>query len=457
MMRHALHAAPGRFRAWLTLDGRLTLAQPLPLVFGAGTLAVAVVFPARWLLFIAYAYLLAVVVAYGWLRLLGPRLTLSRHLRVSWAQVGDELEEIWELRNGAPLPLLWLELDDASTLPGYNARRVVDAAGNDVRRWRTIARCERRGVYRLGPVRARCGDPLGIFAFEWGERAEQRITVYPPIVRLPPLARPSGQRGGLARADLLQVNVTPNVAGVRAYAPGDPPGRLHWPFVARHGSLFVKEFDQERAGALWIVLDLAAGAYPAVAAAAPAFQPAYGHGLRVESAESRPATPVDLAVTLAASLAAQALAEGRAVGLLCDDGRRRLVPPGSGARQLWRILAELVDGEPTGTRPLGELLRYGGGRELDSGGLAVITGALDAAWLPALAERLRGRASGALVLLVAPTLAEAAPCEALLASHGLPTSSFAMGTALPLLNPPRQRGRLRVSPLGRVVREGERR
>src|SRR5690606_8456157 len=99
--------------------------------------------------------------------------------------------------------------------------------------------------------------------------------------------------------------------------------------------------------------------------------------------ESRPANLPDLAITLAASLAAHALAEGRQVGLLCDDGRRRLVPPASGQRQLWRILNELVDGEANGERGLGELLGQGSGlrdANLSGSALVLITGALDAAW-----------------------------------------------------------------------------
>ena len=50
---------------------------------------------------------------------------------------------------------------------------------------------------------------------------------------------------------------------------------------------------------------------------------------------------------LACSLAAQALSEGRAVGLLADDDRQLLVTPGRGPRQLWRILGELVDAQAT--------------------------------------------------------------------------------------------------------------
>lgn len=440
------------------MDGRLTAAHPAILWLAAGAVSLGLLFPSRWLLFTVYAYLLLLLAAYLWARTIGPRLKLTRRLATSWAEVGDELEERWSVANGSPLPLNWLALNDASTLPGYNTRRVVACAAGQVEQWQTVARCERRGVFQLGPLTAELRDPFGLFRFRWREPGVKQLVVYPPLVRLPPAPFPRGQRGGLARADLLQLYATPSVGGVREYAPGDPPGRVHWPLVARHGRLMVKEFDQERAGALWLVLDLHSAAYPPVELAPDATPAAEGHTrssvLSARPTESRPATLVDLAVTLTASLAARALAEGRAVGLLCDDGRRRVVPPGSGPRQLWQIMGELADGAATGGLSLGELLRQGlgpRGGDLAGGALVVVTGALDGAWVPALAAA-GGRMGRALAVLVSADAAAAARCEALLGGHAVPAQSFVLGTPLPLLNPPRQRVTARVTPMGRVIR-----
>lgn len=440
---------------WLTLDGRIRAGRPGALIAAAAVVALALALPSRWMLFLTYAHLLLLLAAYLWVRLVGAGLRLDRQITSSFAQVGDDLEERWSLENRGALPLPWLEVDDGSTLPGYSARRVVSASAGEAEQWRTTARCGRRGVYRLGPLTARLSDPLGLFRFEWRERAERRIVVYPPLVSLPPLPLPRGQRGGVAQADLLQLRATPSVGGLRDYTPGDPPSRIHWPYVARLQRLVVKEFDQERAGALWIVLDLAAAAYPPADPAALAAGRAEGHTqssvVSAVDVDYRPADLADLAITLAASLAARAIAEGRTVGLLCDDGRRRVVSPGSGPRQLWRILNELVDCEASGPRPLAEVLREG--RRLAGSGSAVVvvTGALDAAWLPELAAR-----AGGLALLVAARAPQAAACAELLGRRGIASQVFGLNIALPLVNPPRRRVTARVSPLGRVIKVGER-
>jgi uncharacterized protein (DUF58 family) len=460
---------------WLTLDGRLRPTQPWVFLLGPIALVLALVAPYHGLFVIAYTYLLLVLTMYLWARELGPRVRLRRRLLAEWAQVGDELEEQWELVNEARLPLLWLEIEDASTLPGYAGRRVAATSAGDQQQWLTEARCERRGVYTLGPLTASLSDPFGLFRYEWSDSDVRQIVIYPPLVRLPPLIVPEGQRGGLARADILQQHVTPSVGGLREYVQGDPPSHIHWPTVARTDKLMVKEFDQERAGALWIALDLYAGAYPAAGDERRASSDKRAQLLdgtirngntrgvvfqqsAIQTASSDVSeldSPLELAIVLTCSLASQALAEGRAVGLLADDGRLRLVTPGRGPRQLWRILGTLVDAHAIGALPLGDVIRQGHtarATEVSGTALAVVTPALDGAWLPALASWQRGRAAGALALLIAAGAAQAQPLEARLAASGVLAHTFEVGEPLPLLNPPKPRATARVSPLGKVIR-----
>jgi uncharacterized protein (DUF58 family) len=472
-IRATILAYAQRIWRWLTLDGRLRAAQPWLFLMGPIALTIAVIAPYRGLFVIAYTYVLLVLTMYLWVRELGPRIQLRRHLLVEWAQVGDELEEYWELINNARLPLLWLEIEDASTLPGYSGRRVAAASMGDQRHWTTQARCERRGVYTLGPLVASLSDPFGLFRYEWREDSARQIVIYPPLVQLPALIVPQGQRGGLSRADILQQHVTPSVGGLREYVQGDPPSHIHWPTVAKTDKLMVKEFDQERAGALWIALDLYAGAYrpsdepPDTPQAAHEPTGAIHNGSSTSlifqrsavdalpSGVSKLNSPLELAIVLACSLASQALAEGRAVGLLADDGQLRLVTPGRGPRQLWRILGALVDAQASGVQPLEQVIRQGHAArasEVSGTALAVITPALDGAWLPALAGWQRGRSGGAIALLVAARAAQAQPLEARLATGGVAARTFEVGTPLPLLNPPKPRATARISPLGKVIR-----
>lgn len=455
-------------RLWrnLSLNGHLQLAQRWLLLPGPALLIFALIAPYNGLFFLAYTYILLLLGCYAWVRLSGPRIRLQRHMQREWAQVGDELREQWLLQNNSLLPLLWAEIEDRSTLPGYTGKRVVAAGGGEQHSWLTSALCTQRGVYDLGPLIVRTGDPCGIFRYQWRDSNTRRIVIYPPLLQLPALKLPQGQRGGLARADILQQYVTPSVGGLREYVQGDPPSHIHWPTVARTQRLMVKEFDQERAGALWIVLDLEAAAYSAAEQQAQLFHPspapsAEASAYTQSSVVARPAeasasSPLELAISLACSLAAQALAEGRSVGLLANDGRRRMVMPGQGPRQLWRILSELVDAQASGALALGEVLRQGHtvrATEAAGSALVVVTPALDGAWLPGLANWQRGRPGGALALLIAAQLEHAHGLEARLAVSGVAAHSFEVGVQLPLLTPSKPREQLRVSPLGKIMRD----
>jgi len=129
------------------------------------------------------------------------------------------------------------------------------------------------------------------------------------------------------------------------------------------------------------------------------------------------------------------------------------VQAGRRPRQLWRILEELADVRATGTLPIGDVVR----RERGSGAaLAVITPALDGAWLPALAEWQRGRPGAALAMLIVPAPLRASALEERLAALGALSYVCVVGQPLPLLNPPRPRSTLRISPLGKVIGDARR-
>ena len=260
---------------------------------------------------------------------------------------------------------------------------------------------------------------------------------------------PLGRSGSVARADILRRHTTPDASSVREYAPGDMLNHIHWPTVARTNRLMVKEFDQERAGTLWIALDLCAEAYQESAiTSGTVAAPVSLQSSALPEAPHFWETPLELAVVIAASLAAKALDEERLVGFLADDGRPRLVQAGRGPRQLWRILEELADVRATGTLPIGDVVR----RERGSGtALAVITPALDGAWLPALAEWQRGRPGAALAMLIVPAPLRASALEERLAALGARSYVCVVGQPLPLVNPPRPRATLRISPLGKVI------
>ncbi|MDN2711912.1 DUF58 domain-containing protein [Janthinobacterium sp. SUN118] len=107
------------------------------------------------------------------------------------------------------------------------------------------AAAPQRGWLAAPPVRLSCNFPLGLF-YAWCHwQPEARVLVYPrPEAAAPPLPLPAGM-AQMASQQASATGGTLELAGVRAYQPGDPLQRLAWRQIARHDGehLFSKQFQ----------------------------------------------------------------------------------------------------------------------------------------------------------------------------------------------------------------------
>jgi uncharacterized protein (DUF58 family) len=238
---------------------------------------------------------------------------------------GDSLHEEFVLINGSALPVLWAELEDHSTVPDYEAGRVVACGAQSEMRWKSQVVCKRRGVFSLGPHTVRLQDPFGFFTVVIESSRRDVVLIYPRVVQMPPVLPAKAESQGTDRQRRPLAGVLP-AATIAEYRPGDSLRYVHWASTARTVRLMVKDLEIEPGGDVWIVLDLDA-----------AVQQGNGDNGTLE-----------FGVVVAASVAAQLLheREQRAVGLLAFGGsgpeRVVAVSPGRGNAYLWSILTALA-------------------------------------------------------------------------------------------------------------------
>ena len=309
----------------------------------------------------------------------------TRHIEVSVdrrtdrGQVGQEAQEVIDVRNPYWLPKLWLDVEDPSEMPGHKSRRIIVVPGGRSRNWFVDTALKRRGVFDWGPLRVTGTDPFGLFRRVREFGGAQQILVYPQVVDLPHFQAPPANLPGEGRFRRRTHYVTPNASGIREYAPGDAFNRIHWRSTARTGDIMVKTFELDPASDIWVIVDLEKRVH-------------FGEG--DESTE-------EYAVRVAASICRHFLVQNRSVGLISFGRDLRVIEPERGSNQMTRLLETLAVVRAVGDAPLGNILQEEQRRFGRHTTLIVVTAATDDHWLTAI-QALTQRGVRTAVVLVDP-------------------------------------------------------
>lgn len=100
---------------------------------------------------------------------------------------------------------------------------------------------QRRGVYRVGPLRLAVSDPLGLAEATVARAGSDHLVVYPKVEEVRPLLGTSRRGFRIGTAKPVRAPVGPDFFGLREYEMGDDLRRVHWPSTARHGQLMLRE------------------------------------------------------------------------------------------------------------------------------------------------------------------------------------------------------------------------
>ena len=302
------------------------------------------------------ALLIVCAAAVLWSRWSLRRLTYERYVPEDHAFSGEHLPVTLRITNRKPLPLPWVETRDnvpeslVGERDGFERGHIgVNTLSFD---WRTavgayerVSRelsldCPARGVYRLGPVTVRSGDPFGFFPSERSDDRRTNVVVYPRTVDPGDLQLPWRRPLGENQHGLTEFEDPGRVAGNRDYRPGDSLRRIDWNATARLGKLQSRVYLPTSSLQLLICLN--------TQTVVPAWS-----GYVAENLEH--------AVIVAASIAHDAYDHRYAVGLVAngsmpDADRSIRIAPGRRPEQFIRMLEALAVITPFVLEPLATVL-----------------------------------------------------------------------------------------------------
>jgi uncharacterized protein (DUF58 family) len=210
---------------------------------------------------VAYCAAILVLVAMA----IAPRrlkLTGERHGLFPRAQVGDRFDVEVKLVATRSVSTFVLEEQIPEKLGASVRVPVTRLSANKSVSHHYGLRCARRGAYRVGPLVAVAGDPLGISerqtvvadAFELLVHPRVEIVTDRPLTRQfeePPIRPPVSKPwpSGL------------EFYGMREYKPGDDLRRIVWRATARTGKVMVREAEQGITDHITIILDTDRGSH----------------------------------------------------------------------------------------------------------------------------------------------------------------------------------------------------
>lgn len=233
-----------------------------------------------------------------------------------------------------------------------------------------------RGVHTLGPLVARVTDPFGLAEFGRELAGYSRLIVVPAVTGLVGLPPATSSGAGDEGAGRLRLGQGEDDAVVRPYRHGDDLRKVHWRSTARRDELMVRVEERPWRGGTTVMLDRRANAHR-------------GAG---------PASSLEWAVSMAASVCLHLLRHGHRVRLVTEDGQ---VLAGATADNSADAILDALAGLPTSpTRDLAHcpaVHRLGPGQEV----LAILGGTTAESAAELVRSRPRVTSSRAVLLDVA--------------------------------------------------------
>lgn len=308
-----------RLRAWRRIS---FTSGGVVFTLGAFAVGVAAMNTGNNLLYLLLGSMLGFIVVSGWLSeqaISGLRFVRRVPRAVT---VGQPMRISYTVRNlKKRLPTLAVEITEQGLSESAFLAHVPPKGSADAKSTNSFIR---RGIYPLQTLTLATSFPFGLFLKERDIDLTGEVVVWPRSDR--PVRTPMPGGGRVPRLGLSgrgSAGSRGEFRSLRGYRPGDDPRDIHWRSSARLREPVIREYERDGAETRWICLDT----------------------------RSQPGDAAEVAMEVAASLAARAAAESRPFALVTGDV---VVETGEGPGQLERVLDVLarVDFGPHNSAPV---------------------------------------------------------------------------------------------------------
>lgn len=264
---------------------------------------------------------LAVALLYSRLYWTVPQVTVQCQVPSLRAFEGDAMMVQLTVTATTSVPPLelWHYLPVDAACPSGRNRVLITLSPGQVKTFQHEVVFTRRGKYQLGQIFCRAHTPTDLQPWLAEYRYDHLLHVYPRVAPLPRRVLPAHTQMSFGNYVSRSPGEGLEFAGIRPYYSGDRLRRVHWRTSLVRQELYVNDYNRERNADVVILVDT------------------------LVSVGTRQANTLDMAVRLAASLAAHYLYQKDRVGLVNYGGVCTWISPAVGQLQLYRILDALLE------------------------------------------------------------------------------------------------------------------
>ncbi|MGE5557632.1 MAG: DUF58 domain-containing protein [Bacillota bacterium] len=238
------------------------MGNPWPFVIAVAVLSLLSPHPS--LVFTVYALACFLIVVHKGAEDAFRGLLVRYDLRRGTGFAGEELSVKISLQNRSRFPVFWYIMSHLFPAQlGAEADKVVGCLPAKGRVEHVIRfRGRGRGIYKLPATAIVCGDAWGLYNKSFSGQCPEDIVIYPPVRKIVGLTLERRLPQGRQRVLCGLYEDPSRMRGCRGYRPSDHLKRLHWPNIARTGSLQVKEWETTLHADTALFLNLREEDYP---------------------------------------------------------------------------------------------------------------------------------------------------------------------------------------------------
>lgn len=215
--------------------------------------------PLKIVQFLGLSIVCVIAFSFAYSNILRKSIVVERQINKLKIACREKVEISLIIKNNSKLTAhIFYFMDEAPYLMVYDHKNtdIVTLHPKEYKKCTYSFSAQERGLYKIGPVKIRASDPIGLFDFEIEVENILEVTVRPQRIKLIAQAFPGLPQGRMKINNAIYEDITQR-KNIREYMNGDEQRRINWRMTAKQNELYTNVYENTFDTNFFIFLNLA--------------------------------------------------------------------------------------------------------------------------------------------------------------------------------------------------------